>query len=169
MLEHGLEVLGGRRDELPQFVVEDGQPHPVPLGAGEGGQAARQETRVVQLPDAAPAEVHGTGDIDGDQEVGIRVSFEFLHVEAVGAREETPVESPDVVSGHVGPVLREIDGTPEEGRTVQAADEALHDHLGHQRQVRDPGERHGVDESRLSSRHRSMNQCGQEGSLSNLW
>ena len=141
------------RDELAEFAVEGGQPHPVPLGPGERSQAAGQETSVIQLPDASPAKVHGARDIDGDDEVGVCIGLELLDVKTVGTGEESPIEPPDVVSGHVGPVFGEVDGTAQERGTMETADESLDHHLRNERQVLDPGEGHGINEPRAGGRH----------------
>ena len=62
----------------------------------------------------------------------VRLFFELLEVELVGAAENLPVEVPQVVAGCVLAVLGELDGEAVVGTAVYAGDVPFHDQPGTQ-------------------------------------
>ena len=101
-------------------------------------------------------EPHRARDVEQHQEVRVGVGLELLHVVAVGARVEPPVDAPDVVAGHVRPVLGEVHRVPEVRRAVQAVDEALDDGPREQLEVVDPREHRGSRKRARSARRASV-------------
>ncbi len=146
-MQHDLQVLRRGGDEIHDVLVEGDDADAIALLLGEHGERGGEEPGVVELGEPLASEAHRAGDVEQEGEAGVGVGFELLHVEAVGAGEEPPVDAADVVSRHVGPVLGEVYGSSEVGRAMKAADEALDHRAGEEAQVRDPRENVRVDEA----------------------
>ena len=98
------------------------------------------------------AEAHRLRDVEQHGEVRVRVGLVLLDVEAIGAREQPPVDAADVVARRVAAVLGEVHRRAEVRRAVQAVDEAVDHRARHQLEVADAGEHHRVDEARTGQR-----------------
>ena len=96
--------------------------HPRRLHLGPGGTAA--------------AVGHGRAGVTDEVAAGVGLLLEALHAQAVGAREEAPVDAPRVVAGLVVPVLAELHAQAVEGAAVDAAQETLHHVAGLELQAR---------------------------------
>ena len=159
-MQHAAQVLGGARHEVHEIAVEGGNPDPVALRTREVCQRRGEVTGVLELAHAVACISHRRRNIEQQQEVGIGVGFVLLHVEAVGAREQPPVHAPDVVARRVWPVLREVGTRSQSRRTMQAANEPLHDGAGEQLEIPDPRENGRVEKgghhSRGGVRHRML-------------
>ncbi len=162
-VEHDLEMLRRRRDEVDDVLVEGDDSDAVALLLGEYGERGREKPGVVELGEASALEAHGARDVEKEREAGVGVRLELLHVEPVGAGEEPPVDAADIVPRHVGAVLGEVDGSPEVGRAVEAADEPL-DHRARQEvQVRDPRQDVRVHETVEALASRCLPSIGSPG------
>src|SRR2546423_1186258 len=98
------------------------------------------------------AVLHRRRAVDEDGEVRVRVRLELLHEMPVAAREQLPIDAPDVVAGHVRAMLGEIHRRAEVRRTVQAVDDALDDDARHKPEIADSRQDGGIDESSRSCR-----------------
>ncbi len=145
-VEAKVQVPGRRRDVVHHVVVEGDESHPVPLLPGEIGETGRQVPCIVQLRDGVAPVAHGPGHIQENHEVGVRLGLEELDVVPVGPAEETPVDAPDVIPGHVGAVLGEVQGKAQVDGPMEAVQEPLHHLPGQKLQVVDPGQDLGKEE-----------------------
>src|SRR2546430_15575905 len=141
-------MLGGGGDQVHDARIERDQARPIPLAAGEVGKAGGEVATVVELGDPAASEIHRAGDVQQQAEVRVGVGLELLDVKAVGARPESPVDATDVVTGHVGPVLGEVDRQAEVRRVVQAGDGSFDHGPSQEVEAVDPGPDPGGEEGR---------------------
>src|SRR5262249_41136973 len=112
----------------------------------EVGETRREIASVLELRHRAALEAHGFGHVQDDTEVRVRVRFVLLDVEAIGPREQPPVDAADVVARHVPAMLGEINGRAEVGRAVHPVDEAVDDRSREELEVADPRKNRRVDE-----------------------
>jgi hypothetical protein len=147
-VEQHVEMFCRRRHVRDDLAVEGDDADAVPLPVREVRQARGEIAAVFQLGHLAALEPHRFRDVEEDAEVGVRVRFVLFHVEAVGAREQAPVDAADVVAGNVAAVLGEVDRRSEIGRAVETVDEAVDDRPREQVEIADPREDRGIDEPR---------------------
>ena len=149
------------RDDV---VVERQHADAVPLALREIRQARPDVAAVFQLRNTAAGELHRPRDVEQDRQVRVRVGFVLLHVKAIGACVQAPVDATDVVARHVAAVLGEVDRRAEERRAVQAVDEAFDDVARHELEVADAHQHLGVDElgagDGFACTHRVIEDCG---------
>ena len=73
---------------------------------------------------------HGSTRVDQDHGAEIRLFFELLYEQSIGAPQDPPVEILQLIPRLVGAVLGELDREPAEGRPMQPGQEPLNDALG---------------------------------------
>ena len=146
-VQHDVEVLRRRRHVRHDLGVERHDADPIALLLRHVGEARAEKRPVLELRHPAAREPHRLRDVEQNREVRVGVGFVLLDVEAVGAREQAPVDAPDVVARHVAAVLGEVDRRAEIRRTVQAVDEPVDDRSREQIEAADPREDDRVDES----------------------
>src|ERR1044071_391940 len=97
----------------------------VVLAHSEKRQRRCQVLRVLQLGDFAARVSHRSARINQQMYLRVRVTLIFFDVKAVCAREQFPVEVPEVVARHVLAMLCEVCRKPEMRRAMKPADEAF--------------------------------------------
>ena len=147
-VDHRVHVLGRRRHELHDVVVERRKAHAVALVVHQVGQARAEDPCVVELGDAAAAVVHRLRHVQQHREVHVGFGLVLLDVQPVGAGPHAPVHPAHVVAGHVAAVFGEIYRRAEVRGLVQPVDEPVHNGARHELQVPDAVEHHRIQEPR---------------------
>ena len=94
-------------------LVENDEPGGIALGVRHVAQRCRHEARVIQLGNPGGAESHGGGGIQQHEQLGIGFALIPLQEALVGAREDVPIDMPQIVPFRIGTILRELLGEPE--------------------------------------------------------
>jgi hypothetical protein len=151
-MQDDIEVLRRRRDLRDDVVVERDGADAVALALRQVGETGADVAAVIQLRDPLAGELHRSRDVEQHRQVGVGVGLVLLHVVAIGAREQPPVDPADVVAGDVAAVLGEVDRGAEERRPVVAVDEPFDDVARQQLEVADARQDLRVDESGAGNR-----------------
>ena len=128
---------GGRQD-APHLLLEQAEPHGIPLAHDQVGQRGRHRARVFDLAQRPRAVLHGLGDVDEDPGAQVGLLLVLLDVEAVRLAVDLPVHVAHVVAGDVLAVLGELHAETAERRAVEPRHEPLDDQARFQVEARDP-------------------------------
>ena len=139
-------MLGRRRHEVDDVVVEGDEPDTVTLALREDGESRRKVASVIELGDPCASEVHRARDVENDGEVRVGVRLELLDVEPVRTRKQAPIDLANVVPRHVRTMLGEIHRASQIGRSMKPADEALNHRTRQQLEVGNPPQQVRIDE-----------------------
>ena len=115
------------RNEVADLAVKGDQAHGILLGHEQVGHGCGELAGVVKLQHTLLSAIsHATAGIehDGGAQVGFLV--ELTNVEAVRASEDFPIQTPDIIPLHIGPVLAELDAESLMRRGVMPGRESLH-------------------------------------------
>ncbi len=137
--EHAAQVrfAAAAADELPDRLVVDNQPDAVALAEQHVRNRCREQPRVCELRHAVgPGEPHRPAGVDGEVRDEIRRLAELLRVEAIGPREELPVDVLQVVAGTIVAVLAELRAVAVKRAPVQTGDGAVDGDAGDQLEIR---------------------------------
>src|SRR5437667_12360457 len=99
--------------------IERQQPDAVPLVVGEIAQAGGENSRIIDLLDFPGAIIHGSADVEKNQNACVGLTFIQLYIQLVAAGKNIPVDATDFVARHVLAVRRKIHAEAEVGRTMQ--------------------------------------------------
>src|SRR2546426_10379073 len=92
----------------PDLGIKGQQPDAIPLMIGEIAEAGGENPRVIDLLDFAGTVIHGPADVEKNENACVRLTFIQLYIELVAARKDVPIDSPDLITGHVLAVCGEI-------------------------------------------------------------
>src|SRR5262245_40767544 len=110
---------GARRQHGHNALVECRKSCRISLAIHEVSERGRQTLTVLVFRDPARTVGHGPADIEHHMAVEIRFFLEFLHVVAIAARVDLPVDRRQIVTRQVLAVLGELDAESFEGTAVE--------------------------------------------------
>ncbi len=154
---HELPLSGRGVDIIPHVVVENNHASGVALLVGQVGERHGQKTGVVQFADAMRTVAHGGARIQHERQLAIGFAAVSFEKRFFGAGEDVPIDVPQIVAGRVGAILGELLAESEIGGAMQAGDETIDHSFRDEIQMRDSGEKRGVDEASWSTR---LHYCG---------
>ena len=106
---------------------------------GQGGA-------VFELADPRIAALHRPAHVEEQVQVHVRFGVELLHVQAIRAGEQLPIDVPQVVPLGIFAVRGELDRKPDERTPVQAVHKPFDDAASPQLEVIEPREEDGIGE-----------------------
>src|SRR2546429_4286275 len=81
--------------------IERQQPDAIPLVISEIAEAGGEDSRVIDLLDFAGAVIHGSTDVEKNENARVRLTFVQLYIQLVAAGKNVPIDAPDFVARHV--------------------------------------------------------------------
>lgn len=129
--------MGTRRNHVPQAGVEADQSNGVPLPEQQQRHRRGQPFGVGQLGQSrrVASPLHGGRNVEHEHGPGIGLFLELFDDPAIGAPCDAPIEITQVITRHVGAMLRELNRKPLSGRPMETGNEAVHHPTGHQFQM----------------------------------
>ena len=149
-----LRRAGAGRHSGAHRLVERDEARRVALAEQHQGERGQEPARVVELREAPrrAAPGHRRAHVADEHRAEVGLLLELLHIDAVVAAEQLPVDVAELVAGLVHPVLGELDRESATRGPVKSREESLDHPFGDDLQPSQAGDLDGVEEIHASGR-----------------
>src|SRR5947199_5553999 len=142
-----LAAAPSRRHMGPDLRIEGQETYAIPLVIREVAETCGDDSGVIDLFDVARAVIHGSADVEKDEDACIRLTFIQLYIELVAARKDVPIDSPDLITRHVLAVCGEIHAEAQVRGTVKTLNKTCNDAPRDEFEVLNFHQNLGIDEA----------------------